>query len=156
MSGPPDYPDRGTVRLLVVLVIVMSAVAAFAVGGLIAVSGVRVSWGGDGGGSAGALPAAIGSLGAGDAPGLATRPPSDIAAPSEPTPAALTSTTPSGAIKHPASDADSPAPATPTPLRSCTAPPAAAGGAGGADPDLPPVLTAVEVLPAVEAGLPVR
>ncbi|WP_235948126.1 hypothetical protein [Candidatus Frankia alpina] len=57
MSGPPDYPDRGTVRLLVVLVIVMSAVAAFAVGGLIAVSGVRVSWGGRrrrlGGGAAG-------------------------------------------------------------------------------------------------------
>ncbi|WP_261554169.1 hypothetical protein [Frankia tisae] len=133
MSGSPDFADRGTVRLLVVLVIVMSAVAAFAVGGLIAVSGVRVSWGGngDGGGPAGALPAAIGSLGAGDAPGLATRPSSDIAAPPEPTPAAPTPTTPSGAVKHPVSDADSPALATPAPLRSCTAPPtAAAGGAG--------------------------
>ncbi|WP_261564586.1 hypothetical protein [Frankia gtarii] len=133
MSGSPDFPDRGTVRLLVVLVIVMSAVAAFAVGGLIAVSGVRVSWGGDdGGGSVGALPAAIGSLGANDAPGLATRPSSAIAAPPEPTPAALTSTAPSGAIKHPVPAAGSPAPATPAPLRSCTAPPTAAAGGAGA------------------------
>ncbi|MCM3925389.1 hypothetical protein ND748_27440 [Frankia sp. AiPs1] len=53
MNAAAGSPDRGTVRLLVALVVVMTAVAAFAVGGLIAVSDVRVSWGRDGSGPPG-------------------------------------------------------------------------------------------------------
>ncbi|KQC35544.1 hypothetical protein [Frankia sp. ACN1ag] len=136
MSAAAGSPDRGTLRLLVVLVVVMSAVAAFAVGGLIAVSGVQVSWGRDGGGSAGsarALSAAIGRLGADDGAGVATRPSSDLAASdlaASPQPAP---TAPSGAVKHPVPGGGvSPTPTTPAPLRSCSAPPTAAAGGAGA------------------------
>jgi hypothetical protein len=131
MNAAPGSPDRGTVRLLIVLVVVMTAVAAFAVGGLIAVSDVQVSWGRDGGGPAGsaeALSAAIGRLGADDGAGVATRPSSDLRASPKPTPSA-----PSGAVKHPALDVDgSPTPTTAAPLRSCSAPPTAAAGGAGA------------------------
>ncbi len=136
MSAAAGSPDRGTLRLLVVLVVVMSAVAAFAVGGLIAVSGVQVSWGRDGGGSAGsarALSAAIGRLGADDGAGVAARPSSDLAASDlavSPQPAP---TAPSGAVKHPVPGGGvSPTPTTPAPLRSCSAPPTAAAGGAGA------------------------
>ncbi|MCL9797250.1 hypothetical protein MXD58_023665, partial [Frankia sp. AgKG'84/4] len=41
--APVGSPDRSTMRLLVILVIVLSAVCAFALGGLIAVAGHRAS-----------------------------------------------------------------------------------------------------------------
>ncbi|CAJ59036.1 MULTISPECIES: hypothetical protein [Frankia] len=136
MSAAAGSPDRGTVRLLAVLVVVMSAVAAFAVGGLVAVSGVQVGWGRDGGGSAGsagALSAAIGRLGADDGAGVAARPSADRAASDGAASPGSAPTAPSGAVKHAAPDAGgSSTPTTPVPLRSCSAPPTAAAGGAGA------------------------
>jgi len=117
-AGNGISEHHATVRLLVVLIVLLSAIAAFSVGGLIAVSGSRATAGAGAGGHAGpqAAAAAIGRLGAGDVAGAA--PASVPAADASPTPVP-------GAVKQqgvaPVGDTASPSPA--APLRTCSAPP---------------------------------
>ncbi|MCK9893004.1 hypothetical protein [Frankia sp. AgB32] len=116
---PAGSPDRSTMRLLVVLVIVLSAVCAFAVGGLVAVASHRTNAAPSGGSAAAS---AIGRLAAGPDVTPVTAP-----APAR-TAAAATPQEPAGAVKHPAS---TPGPTTPAPVHSCSATPNTAADTAG-------------------------
>jgi hypothetical protein len=127
--------DSSTVRMLVVLVVILSAVAAFAVGGLIAVSGTRAGPGHSGADDAtagSAAASAIGRLGAGPGAGAMTRPTSGQAAVTPPTPPTRTPGDPAGAVKQPATGlGDDATPATPVPAHTCSAAPTEAAGGSG-------------------------